>query len=160
MNENFEDRNKKQTEPIGEDRSDGNGGPRKPTANGLSDRNDNFQVPDISALKEHPGVLGSIVIGFDGNLLDSDLATPRDQLANLSINALATYMNTGHALKKLGQNICHQIVTKTDRGYNVIAAYNAGLVLTLCDGDGTEVLVPLMRGLTTMTFRAVNPPGH
>lgn len=106
---------------------------------------------EIQSLLHHisgqQGVVGSIIIGHDGLLIANTM--PGDVEADsIGIWALAVYMNTETAVKKIGHERVHQIVSKTPRGYLVIADFGGGLLVTLSDGKDTDALIPLMRSIT------------
>lgn len=106
---------------------------------------------EIQSLLHHiggqQGVVGSIIIGHDGLLIANTM--PGDVEADsIGIWALAVYMNTETAIKKIGHDRVHQIVSKTPRGYLVIADFGGGLLVTLSDGKDTDALIPLMRSIT------------
>lgn len=106
---------------------------------------------EIQGLLHHiggtPDVVGSIIIGHDGLLIANTM--PQDVEADsIGIWALAVYMNTETAIKKIGHNRVHQVVARTPRGFLVIADFGGGLLVTLSDGRDTDALIPLMRSIT------------
>ncbi|MBA3992086.1 MAG: hypothetical protein C0469_01070 [Cyanobacteria bacterium DS2.3.42] len=106
---------------------------------------------EIQGLLHHiggtQGVIGSIIIGHDGLLIANTM--PQDiEADSIGIWALAVYMNTETAIKKIGHNRVHQIVARTPRGFLVIADFGGGLLVTLSDGSDTDALIPLMRSIT------------
>jgi predicted regulator of Ras-like GTPase activity (Roadblock/LC7/MglB family) len=106
---------------------------------------------EIQGLLHHigatQGVIGSIIIGHDGLLIANTM--PQDiEADSVGIWALAVYMNTETAIKKIGHNRVHQIVARTPKGFLVIADFGGGLLVTLSDGSDTDALIPLMRSIT------------
>ncbi len=106
---------------------------------------------EIQGLLHHiggtPDVVGSIIIGHDGLLIANTM--PQDiEADSIGIWALAVYMNTETAIKKIGHNRVHQVVARTPRGFLVIADFGGGLLVTLSDGRDTDALIPLMRSIT------------
>ncbi len=96
-----------------------------------------------------PGILGSVIVGKDGLLIVNTM--PKDIDAEIiGVLALAMYMNTQDHAKKLGHDQVYQIVTKTARGYLIIADFGSGLLVTLSDASQTDSLVALMRVITQL----------
>lgn len=94
-------------------------------------------------------VVGSVIVGHDG-LIIANTMPPEIEAESLGVWALGVYMNTAHVVKKMGQNRVHQIVSKTPKGYLVIADFGGGLLVTLSDGKDTDTLIPLMRSITQL----------
>jgi hypothetical protein len=59
-------------------------------------------------------------------------------------------MNTSNAARKLGNNKVYQLVSKTPKGYLIIADFGSGLLVTVSDSMNPESLVPLMRNITQL----------
>lgn len=99
----------------------------------------------------HPGVVGSVIVGHDGlmiaNTMPPEMDMPGEQLG---VWALAVYMNTSNAARKLGNNKVYQLVSKTPKGYLIIADFGSGLLVTVSDSMNPESLVPLMRNITQL----------
>lgn len=94
-------------------------------------------------------VVGSVIVGHDG-LLIANTMPPEMDAESVGVWALGVYMNTQHVVRKMGQNIVHQIVSKTPKGYLVIADFGGGLLVVLSDGKDTDTLIPLMRSITQL----------
>jgi uncharacterized protein len=108
---------------------------------------------ELQSLLQHvgsqPGVVGSVIVGNDG-LLIANTMPPELDGEQIGVWALAVYMNTQNAAKKLGNDRVYQIVSKTPRGYLVIADFGSGLLVTVSDARETDALVPLMRNITQL----------
>lgn len=108
---------------------------------------------ELQSLLNHIGsqemVVGSVIVGHDGLLIAN---TMRDDLDAESIGvwALGIYMSTDQVVKKMGQDHVHQIVSRTPRGYVVIADFGGGILVTVSDGKDTDSLIPLMRSITQL----------
>jgi predicted regulator of Ras-like GTPase activity (Roadblock/LC7/MglB family) len=89
---------------------------------------------ELQSLLQHvgsqPGVIGSVIVGNDGLLIANTLPPEMDG-EQIGVWALAVYMNTQNAAKKLGHDRVYQIVSKTPRGYLVIADFGSGLLVTV-----------------------------
>lgn len=94
-------------------------------------------------------VVGSVIVGHDG-LLIANTMPPEMDAESVGVWALGVYMNTQHVVRKMGQNTVHQIVSKTPKGYLVIADFGGGLLVVLSDGKDTDTLIPLMRSITQL----------
>ena len=94
-------------------------------------------------------VVGSVIVGHDG-LLIANTMPPEIEAESVGVWALGVFMNTEHVVKKMGQNRIHQIVSKTPKGYLVIADFGGGLLVTISDGKETDSLIPLMRSITQL----------
>jgi predicted regulator of Ras-like GTPase activity (Roadblock/LC7/MglB family) len=97
----------------------------------------------------HTGVIGSVIVGHDG-LLIANTMPPDMEAESFGIWAMGVYMNTRNAAKKLGSEQVHQIVSKTPRGYLIIADFGAGLLVTASDSKETETLIPLMQSISSL----------
>jgi uncharacterized protein len=108
---------------------------------------------ELTALLHHisgqNSVVGSVIVGHDG-LLIANTMPPEIEAESVGVWALGVYMNTEHVVKKMGQNRVHQIVSKTPKGYLVIADFGGGLLVTISDGKDTDTLIPLMRSITQL----------
>ncbi len=60
------------------------------------------------------------------------------------------FMSTLQATAKMGGEKVHQIVSKTPKGYVIIADFGNGLLVTASDAQETEELIPLMRSITQL----------
>jgi predicted regulator of Ras-like GTPase activity (Roadblock/LC7/MglB family) len=69
---------------------------------------------------------------------------------SVGVWALGVYMNTQHVTSKMGHDKVHQVVSRTPRGYVVIADFGGGLLVTVTDGSETDLLIPLMRTITLL----------
>lgn len=95
----------------------------------------------------HAGVVGSVIIGHDGLLIVNNM--PPDMDAEyFGVMAYTLYMSTSHATAKMGSQRVEQIVSKTPKGYLVIANFGNGLLVTASDAPGIEGLIPLLRFIT------------
>jgi len=103
----------------------------------------------LQSVGSQPKVLGSVIIGKDGLLIANTMPAEIDG-EQLGVWALAVYMNTQNAARKLGNERVYQIVLKTPRGYLVIADFGSGLLVTVSDARETDALVPLMRTITQL----------
>ncbi len=101
---------------------------------------------------QNAAVVGSVIVGHDG-LLIANTMPPEIEAESAGVWALGVYMNTAHVVKKMGQNRVHQIVSKTPKGYLVIADFGGGLLVVLSDGKDTDTLIPLMRSITQLVVQ-------
>jgi predicted regulator of Ras-like GTPase activity (Roadblock/LC7/MglB family) len=108
---------------------------------------------ELQALLQHIGaqdkVVGSVIVGHDGLLIANTMPSDMDA-ESIGVWALGVYMNTEHVIKKMGQDRVHQIVSRTPKGYLVIADFGGGLLVTVSDGKDTDTLIPLMRSITQL----------
>jgi predicted regulator of Ras-like GTPase activity (Roadblock/LC7/MglB family) len=108
---------------------------------------------ELQQLLHHIGtqatVVGSVIVGHDGLLIANTMPSDMDA-ESIGVWALGVYMNTEHVIKKMGQDRVHQIVSRTPRGYLVIADFGGGLLVTVSDGKDTDTLIPLMRSITQL----------
>jgi predicted regulator of Ras-like GTPase activity (Roadblock/LC7/MglB family) len=103
----------------------------------------------LSQLDSQPGVLGSLLVGYDGKLIAQNMKKG-DDAEPLGTMALTIYLDTVTAMQKLGQKSVHQIVSKTSRGHIVIANFGNGLLVTLSNNLSRDGLIMLMRSITTL----------
>jgi predicted regulator of Ras-like GTPase activity (Roadblock/LC7/MglB family) len=89
-------------------------------------------------------IVGSIIIGYDGRIIANALPGEIDAEA-IGLWALGVYMNTEQVMKTMGQDHVLQIISRTGKGYLVIADFGAGILATISDGEDTEALIALMR---------------
>jgi uncharacterized protein len=101
---------------------------------------------------QNASVVGSVIVGHDG-LLIANTMPPEIEAESVGVWALGVYMNTAHVVKKMGQNRVHQIVSKTPKGYLVIADFGGGLLVVVSDGKDTDALIPLMRSITQLVVQ-------
>jgi uncharacterized protein len=108
---------------------------------------------ELQSLLQHigaqHGVLGSVIVGHDG-LMIANTMPPEIEGESLGIWALAVYMNTQNAARSLGNDRVYQIVSKTPRGYLIIADFGSGLLVTVTDATDSASLVSLMRNITQL----------
>ncbi len=108
---------------------------------------------DITALLHQigaqKGVVGSVIVGHDG-LLIANTMPPEIEAESMGVWALGLYMNTEHVIQKMGQKRVHQIVSKTPKGYVIVADFGGGILVTISDGTTTDSLIPLMRAITQL----------
>lgn len=103
----------------------------------------------LGQIGKQAGVLGSVIVGHDGLLIANTM--PQDMDAeSVGVWALGVYMNTEHVTKKMGHDRVHQVVSRTPKGYVVIADFGGGLLVTLTEGNDTDQLIPLMRTITLL----------
>lgn len=95
------------------------------------------------------GVIGSVIVGHDGLLIANTMPGDMDA-ESVGVWALGVYMNTEHVTKKLGHDRVFQVVSRTPRGYVVIADFGGGLLVTVTESSSTDSLIPLMRTITTL----------
>jgi uncharacterized protein len=108
---------------------------------------------ELQTLLQHIGtqetVIGSVIVGHDG-LLIANTMPPDIDAESIGVWALGLYMSTEMVIKKMGQDRVHQIVSRTPKGYVVIADFGGGLLVTVSDGTDTDSLIPLMRSITQL----------
>jgi predicted regulator of Ras-like GTPase activity (Roadblock/LC7/MglB family) len=108
---------------------------------------------ELQTLLHHIGtqetVVGSVIVGHDG-LLIANTMPPDIDAESIGVWALGLYMSTEMVIKKMGQDRVHQIVSRTFKGYVVIADFGGGLLVTVSDGKDTDTLIPLMRSITQL----------
>ncbi|MEZ4545761.1 MAG: roadblock/LC7 domain-containing protein [Cyanobacteriota/Melainabacteria group bacterium] len=108
---------------------------------------------DLQSLLKEIGaqekVIGSVIVGHDGLLIANTMPEEVDA-ESMGVWALGVYMNTEHVTKKMGHDRVHQVVSRTPRGYVVIADFGGGLLVTITDGTETSTLIPLMRKITDL----------
>lgn len=108
---------------------------------------------ELQTLLNHIGaqeqVVGSVIVGHDGLLIANSMTGDLDA-ESIGVWALGVYMSTEQVIKKMGQDRVHQIVSRTPRGYVVIADFGGGLLVTVSDGKDTDSLIPLMRSITQL----------
>ena len=95
------------------------------------------------------GVIGSVIVGHDG-LLIANTMPPDMDAESVGVWALGVYMNTEHVTKKMGHDRVHQVVSRTPRGYVIIADFGGGLLVCVTEGTNTDSLIPLMRTITQL----------
>ncbi|MBU6451464.1 MAG: roadblock/LC7 domain-containing protein [Cyanobacteria bacterium REEB67] len=95
------------------------------------------------------GVLGSVIVGHDG-LLIANTMPPDMDAESVGVWALGVYMNTEHVTKKMGHDRVHQVVSRTPRGYVIIADFGGGLLVCVTEGTSIDSLIPLMRTITQL----------
>jgi len=95
------------------------------------------------------GVIGSVIVGHDGLLIANTMPSDMDA-ESVGVWALGVYMNTEHVTKKMGHDRVHQVVSRTPRGYVIIADFGGGLLVTVTEGKDTDSLIPLMRTITQL----------
>ena len=95
------------------------------------------------------GVIGSVIVGHDGLLIANTMPGDMDA-ESVGVWALGVYMNTEHVTKKMGHDRVHQVVSRTPRGYVIIADFGGGLLVTVTEGKDTDSLIPLMRTITQL----------
>ena len=103
----------------------------------------------LSQIGTQQGVIGSVIVGHDGLLIANTMPGDMDA-ESVGVWALGVYMNTEHVTKKMGHERVHQVVSRTPRGYVVIADFGGGLLVTVTDGRDTDSLIPLMRTITQL----------
>jgi predicted regulator of Ras-like GTPase activity (Roadblock/LC7/MglB family) len=112
---------------------------------------------EISKLLEHiatqPGVVGSVIVGHDGILIANSLPKELDP-ETIGILSLGIYVNTTNIAKKIGHNHLHQLVSRTQYGYLVVADFGGGILVTVSNGQETEKLIPLMRSITQLVAQS------
>ncbi|MBS1993780.1 MAG: roadblock/LC7 domain-containing protein, partial [Cyanobacteria bacterium SZAS LIN-3] len=95
------------------------------------------------------GVIGSVIVGHDGLLIANTMPSDMDA-ESVGVWALGVYMNTEHVTRKMGHERVHQVVSRTPRGYVIIADFGGGLLVTVTEGKDTDSLIPLMRTITQL----------
>jgi len=95
------------------------------------------------------GVIGSVIVGHDGLLIANTMPGDMDA-ESVGVWALGVYMNTEHVTKKMGHERVHQVVSRTPRGYVIIADFGGGLLVCVTEGKDTDSLIPLMRTITQL----------
>jgi len=103
----------------------------------------------LSEIGSQQRVIGSVIVGHDGLLIANTMPEEVDA-ESIGVWALGVYMNTEHVIKKMGHERVHQVVSRTPRGYVVIADFGGGLLVTITEGTETETLIPLMRKITDL----------
>ncbi|MBX9939614.1 MAG: roadblock/LC7 domain-containing protein [Candidatus Obscuribacterales bacterium] len=103
----------------------------------------------LGQIGKQQGVIGSVIVGHDGLLIANTMPSDMDA-ESVGVWALGVYMNTEHVTKKMGHDRVHQVVSRTPRGYVVIADFGGGLLVTVTDGNETDQLIPLMRTITLL----------
>ncbi len=103
----------------------------------------------LAQIGRQQGVIGSVIVGHDGLLIANTMPSDMDA-ESVGVWALGVYMNTDHVTKKMGHDRVHQVVSRTPRGYVVIADFGGGLLVTVTDGNDTDQLIPLMRTITLL----------
>ncbi len=94
------------------------------------------------------GVVGCLIVGHDGLLIANSLPEEIDA-ESIGVWSLGVYMNTDHVMKKLGHERVHQIVSRTPRGFVVIADFGGGLLVAVAEGN-VEKVIPIMRKITDL----------
>jgi hypothetical protein len=103
----------------------------------------------LGQIGSQDGVIGSVIVGHDG-LLIANTMPPDMDAESVGVWALGVYMNTEHVTKKMGHDRVHQVVSRTARGYVIIADFGGGLLVCVTEGKGTDSLIPLMRTITQL----------
>jgi predicted regulator of Ras-like GTPase activity (Roadblock/LC7/MglB family) len=103
----------------------------------------------LGQIGNQAGVIGSVIVGHDGLLIANTMPGDMDA-ESVGVWALGVYMNTEHVTKKLGHDRVFQVVSRTPRGYVIIADFGGGLLVTVTEGSNTDNLIPLMRTITTL----------
>jgi predicted regulator of Ras-like GTPase activity (Roadblock/LC7/MglB family) len=103
----------------------------------------------LGQIGSQQGVLGSVIVGHDGLLIANTMPGDMDA-ESVGVWALGVYMNTEHVTKKMGHERVHQVVSRTPKGYVVIADFGGGLLVTVTEGQTTDLLIPLMRTITQL----------
>jgi len=103
----------------------------------------------LSQIDRQPGVIGSLMVGYDGKLIAHSLKKETDA-EPLGVCALGMFQNSETAIRKMGRMQVHQIVSKTDLGHIVIANCGNGLLVTLSNDLPLDGLILLMRSITLL----------
>lgn len=103
----------------------------------------------LSEIGNQEAVIGSVIVGHDGLLIANTMPEEVDA-ESIGVWALGVYMNTEHVIKKMGHDRVHQVVSRTPRGYVVIADFGGGLLVCITEGTETDSLIPLMRKITDL----------
>ncbi len=102
---------------------------------------------ELKSLLQHidsqPGAVGSIIIGHD-QLLISNTIPPEMDAESLGQLAFSVYMNTLNVANKMGYEVVRQLVSKTQKGYLIIADFGDGLLVTVTDAQEIDNLIPLL----------------
>jgi predicted regulator of Ras-like GTPase activity (Roadblock/LC7/MglB family) len=107
----------------------------------------------LNSVGAQSGVIGSVIVGHDG-LLIANTMPPEMDAESVGVWALGVYMNTEHVIKRMKHNRISQIVSRTPRGYLIIADFGGGLLVTITEGTQTTSLVPLMRNITQLVSQS------
>jgi predicted regulator of Ras-like GTPase activity (Roadblock/LC7/MglB family) len=103
----------------------------------------------LSQISSQSGVIGSVIVGHDGIIIANNLPSEVDP-ESIGVWGLGIFLNTDNAIKKMGHNQIHQVVTRSLRGYVVIADFGGGILVTVSDSPASEALLPLMRCITQL----------
>ncbi|HEY9786468.1 MAG TPA: roadblock/LC7 domain-containing protein [Candidatus Obscuribacterales bacterium] len=92
------------------------------------------------------GVIGSLVVGYDGMLIASTLPQDLDT-ESLGTGALVTYMNSQNILWDLRQDKIQQLISKTPCGYTIFSDFGRGILVTLTESSDSNCLIPLLSNI-------------
>ncbi|HEY9676934.1 MAG TPA: roadblock/LC7 domain-containing protein [Drouetiella sp.] len=104
----------------------------------------------LSPIQKQEGVAGCVIVGYDGIVITSTLPPEADKDA-FSAWALFTYINSHELVRVVGHNRIRQLVSKTARGYLLLADFGQGLLVAVSDNAATEAIVPLMKSVRKVT---------
>lgn len=104
----------------------------------------------LKSLEEYDGVIGSVIVGYDGLMLASTLPACLDAEL-ISAWALMSYISTSDVSGTLGYGRVYQIASRTSTGYVLLADFGQALLVTLCNNPASDALVPLMRKVMELT---------
>ncbi len=104
----------------------------------------------LKSLEEYEGVIGSLIVGYDGMTLASTLPQSLDSEL-ISAWALMSYISTSEVSGSIGYGRVYQIASRTSTGYVLLADFGQALLVTLCNNPASDALVPLMRKVMELT---------
>ncbi len=104
----------------------------------------------LKSLEEYDGVIGSVIVGYDGLTLASTLPNGLDTEL-IGAWALMSYMSTSEISGSIGYGRVYQIASRTSSGYVLLADFGQALLVTLCNNPASDALVPLMRRVMELT---------
>lgn len=104
----------------------------------------------LKSLEEYDGVIGSVIVGYDGLTLASTLPASLDTEL-ISAWALMSYISTCEVSNSIDYGRVYQIASRTSTGYVLLADFGQALLVTLCNSPTSDGLVPLMRRVMELT---------
>jgi predicted regulator of Ras-like GTPase activity (Roadblock/LC7/MglB family) len=105
----------------------------------------------LRQIDSQPGVVGSIILGHDQLLIVHTMPAEMDA-ESLGQLAFSVYMNTRNIANKMGYEIVQQLVSKTQKGYLIIANFGDGLLVTASDAQEVNKIAPLLNNINQLAI--------
>jgi predicted regulator of Ras-like GTPase activity (Roadblock/LC7/MglB family) len=103
----------------------------------------------LNRISAHESVIGSVMVGEDGEIFAQNLPSNMDPLA-VGVWGLAICQNSGNMLDHADSGSLTQIGARTTSGCIVVTEFGAGAIVTMTDGGDSKTLVPLMHSVAKL----------